>query len=98
MLVHSSASGAKDLKGGQLEAKLRNVEEFRSHGMSLQNARLAWRLYLADATDVTATPKHEKKDTLTTPASPVASSAIADVLVSPERLPSSSAMPSEEKD
>lgn len=50
--------------------------------MTLEFARIAWRRYLERATDVKAIPMTEEQDALTKPVSPIASVALANVVVS----------------
>lgn len=97
-LVRGSASGANVCDGGQLEVRLRYREEFANCGTSMKYARLAWCRYLAHGTDVNFICAFEHQDAFTKPASPIASAAVPDVVVSEVRSASSSASPSDEGD
>lgn len=64
----------------------------------MQYVQLVWRCYVADDADLKAIPTLEKHYELTGPASPNASGAMADVEVSADRLPLSSAVPDDDED
>lgn len=78
-LVRLRASGAIVREVEQAEVKSGYLEEFASRRMSIKYARLAWRRYSADSTDVKAIPTLEEQDALTRPASPFVSAAMTDV-------------------
>lgn len=51
-LVHRSSRGLEVREGGRQETRPDHRGKFAHRGMSMEYARLVWRRYLADGTDV----------------------------------------------
>lgn len=91
------ASGAKVRECGRSEVRPRYGEELAYRGISMEYARLVWRCYLANGTNMNEFPTFEKQDVLTKPAGLVESAAMAYGGVRAGRPPSSSALPDDEE-
>lgn len=82
----------------QQEAEPRYGEKLRNCGMPSECARLTWRCFLADSSDVKPILTLKEQNFLTKPANFIASAVMADVVVPLWRLPSSAAMFSDTED
>lgn len=82
-------------EGGHSEVKPWCREEFPNRGMSLEYARQAWRCYVAAGSGENAILTFKEQDALTKPASPIAITTMANILVRAEHSPSSPAKPSD---
>lgn len=71
MLSRRSASGSEAREGGCREIRMRYHKKFAHRGMSMKYARLLWRRYLADDTDLKIVPPLEEQRALNRPASPI---------------------------
>lgn len=64
LLVRRSASDAKVQEAGQAVVKPRYCKEFATWAMSMKHARLAWRRYCTDRSDIKAISTFKDQDAL----------------------------------
>lgn len=93
-LVRRSSIGAKVREGGQ---RPKYGEEFFRRGIYTEYARLVWRRYLAEDTNLKAIAKLDEQDALARTARPSKSVAMADVEVPAGRSSSSRTVPDDEE-